>query len=246
VDPSQVTAFILTRDEERNLPRAITSLPHGMQVLVLDAYSDDHTVEYARGAGARVIEREWLGFVDARTFGLAQIETPWTLMIDADEALDDRLSDAIVNASGDADGYILRRSTYFHGKPMRMWANEPLLRLVRTGRARVEARPAAGGTAPLHERLICDGTVGELPGVLLHYSYPDVASYRVKFARYTSLEAEHLERSLPRALLATLLVPLRFADNLVRRGALVDGSRGWFVAFHSALYPAVVRWKSLA
>jgi glycosyltransferase involved in cell wall biosynthesis len=243
---AEVTAVILTRDEERNLPRALTSLPHGMPVLVIDAFSDDRTVEYARSAGAEVIERTWDGFMEARRFALAQVRTSWTLVIDADEALDDRLRDAILAAPGDVDAYVVRRTTYFRGKPMRMWSNEPLLRLMRTGRTRIEARPAAGGTAQVHERFVCDGPAGELSGTLLHFSYPDTASYRLKFARYTALEAQGLRPSLLAAVASTLGAPLRFVTNLLRRGAIMDGPRGWYVAWCSAWYPAVARWKSLA
>ncbi|MDE2481333.1 MAG: glycosyltransferase family 2 protein [bacterium] len=243
MDASEITAVVLTRDEERNLPRAITSLPHGCEILVLDAGSTDRTVEFARGAGARVIERAWTDFVDARRFALAQVTTPWTLVLDADEALDDRLRDAISALDPDRGGYIVRRTTYYRGKPMRMWSGEPLLRLVRTGSARVEARPASGGDAALHERLVGDGETGELPGTLLHFSYPDATAYRSKFARYTGIEARGRAFSFARALAATLLVPARFASNLVRRGALLDGPRGWTVAWYSALYPAVVAWK---
>lgn len=238
LNPSDVTAFILTRDEERDLPRAITSLPHGISILVVDALSADNTVAYARASGARVLERAWTNFVDARRFGLGQITTPWTLMLDADEELDDRLREAILAASGDADGYIVRRTTYFHGKPMRMWSDEPLLRLVRTGAARIE-------NVALHERLACDGTIRELGGTLLHYSYPDARSYREKYARYTAIEALATPPSvLGTAGDAALVLP-RFANNLLRHGALRDGPRGWYVAWYSALYPAVVAWKSL-
>lgn len=243
MNPSDVTAVILTRDEERDLPRAITSLPHGMELLVLDAFSTDDTVLYARGAGARVVERRWTDFVDARRYALAQVATPWTLIIDADEALDDRLRDAIVAADGSVDGYVMRRTTYFRGKPMRMWSGEPLLRLVRTATARIEAQPAAGGDALLHERLVTDGPVRELDGVLLHYSYPDARTYREKFALYTSIEARALPPSLARLLAGIALVPVRFASNLFRRGALLDGPRGWYVAWWSALYPAVAMAK---
>jgi len=238
LNPSRITAFILTRDEERDLPRAITSLPHGTAILVLDALSTDRTVAYAIAAGARVIERQWTNFVDARRYGLGQITTPWVLMIDADEELDDRLRDAIVAAPDDGDGYVVRRTTYFRGKPMRIWSNEPLLRLVRTGAARID-------DAALHERLVCDGPVGELPGTLLHYSYPDARSYREKFARYTAIEALS-ERANPlRALTQTLLVPIRFANGMVRRKAALDGPRGWYIAWNSARYPAVVAWKAI-
>lgn len=245
MDASEITALILTRDEERNLPRAMTSLPHGMAAFVLDAQSSDGTVGYARGAGARVDVRPWTNFVDARRYALTRIETPWTLVLDADEALDDRLREAILAAPGSADGYLVRRTTYFRGKPMRLWRDEPLLRLVRTANARVEALPAAGGEAALHERFICNGRIDALDGTLLHYSYPDAASYREKFARYTSVEAAGLAPSFPRVLKQSALVIIRFANNLFRRGALLDGRRGWYVAWHSALYPAVVAWKAL-
>jgi glycosyltransferase involved in cell wall biosynthesis len=236
LNPSGITALILTRDEERDLPRAITSLPHGMPVLVLDARSADNTVAYARAAGARVIERDWTSFTDARRFALAHVETPWTLVLDADEELDDRLRDAILAAAGDVEGYVVRRTTYFHGKPMRMWSNEPLLRLVRTKAARVEE-------VALHEHVVCEGPIEELGGTLLHYSYPDAQSYREKFARYTAIEAAALPHDASRLPRALVLVLPRFVRYLLR-GALLDGPRGWYVAWRSALYPLAVAWKA--
>ena len=223
----------------------MTSLPHGMHAFVLDAYSDDHTVEYARAAGATVESREWTNFVDARRYALSRVTTPWVLLIDADEALDDVLCEAVIGAKGDADGYIVRRTTYFRGKPMRMWTAEPLLRLVRRDRVRVEAAPAAGGSSALHERFVCDGRVAELPGTLLHYSYADGASYQEKFDTYTSIEAKGLSRSPGRLVVEMLMLPLRLLKNLVVKGALLDGPRGWYVAWYSACYPLVVASKAL-
>lgn len=223
----------------------MTSLPHGMHVFVLDAYSNDHTVEYARAAGATVESRQWTNFVDARRYALSRITTPWVLLIDADEALDDVLCEALEGAQGDVDGYVVRRTTYYRGKPMRMWSNEPLLRLARRDRVRVEPLPAAGGTSALHERLVCDGPTPEVPGTLLHYSYADAASYREKFDAYTSIEAEGLSKEPLRVLIQLALVPLRLLNNLFVKGALLDGPRGWYVAWWSALYPVVVAWKAL-
>ncbi len=217
-----------------------------MPVLVLDACSRDHTVQFARGAGAEVIQREWTDFVDARRFALSHVGTPWVLMIDADEALDDVLLDAIVACSGDADTYALKRTTYFCGRPMRIWRNEPLVRLFRVGRARLEAHPAAGGSAPVHERWTPDGSAGALAGTLLHFSYPDYASYRVKYDSYTSAEARGVRGSpwrLGRALIAGML---RFWWLLLAKASLLDGVRGVYVAYKSAMYPAVVVRKALA
>jgi hypothetical protein len=212
---------------------------------VLDSGSLDHTVQFARGAGATVVQREWTDFVDARRFALAQVQTPWTFMIDADEALDDVLCDAILEAAPDVDGYRVRRTTYFCGKPMRIWRNEPLLRLFRTDRVTLRARPAAAETAPLHEAWVCDGTVGELRGSLLHYSYPDVAAYRAKFDRYTSLEARTMQGSFLGWIFALVMAVVRFGWLLLARGAVLDGPRGWYVAYRSAVYPAVAARKAL-
>ncbi len=202
-------------------------------------------MQFARAAGARVEQREWSGFVDARRFALAQVATPWTLMIDADEALDDVLCDAMLRAPGDADGYRLKRTTYFCGKPMRIWRDEPLVRLFRTDRVTLEAHPAASESAAIHEAWHCDGSVGDLPGTLLHYSYPDVAAYRSKYERYTTLEAENVKGSLPRLLAVGVESVLRFAWLLFARGAVLDGPRGWYVAYRSALYPVVTQRKAL-
>lgn len=237
--------MILTRDEEHNLPRALTSLPRGMAIFVLDALSRDRTLDHARAAGATIVQRPWSNFVDARRFALAQVTTPWILILDADEALDDRLRDAIGAASDEANGYMVRRTTYFCGKILRMWRDEPLLRLFRTDRARIEAYPTVGGSAALHERVLCDGRVAQLAGTLLHYSYPDMLTYRTKFARYTAIEAGGVRGSLRKALGASALVPIRGMLYLLRQNAWLDGPRGWYVAIASACYPAAVAWKAL-
>ena len=227
------------------LPRAMQSLPHGMPVLVLDAKSVDGTREIAELRGAVVLQREWTNFVDARNFALEQVRTPWALMLDADEALDAELREAIVRAPSDVDGYIFERTTFFCGKPIRMWRGEELLRLFRPKHVHLVARPAAGAGAALHERWISSGTIRSLPGTLLHYSYPDVASYRRKFERYTSIEAEQLTTS--RGMLARQLVRslVKFFWLSIGRGEVLDGWRGLYVAWFSAFYPTVVAWKSL-
>ncbi|MBV8489861.1 MAG: glycosyltransferase family 2 protein [Candidatus Eremiobacteraeota bacterium] len=240
-----ITAVILTLDEERNLPRALTSLPKGVRIFVLDAGSTDHTVQFARGAGAEVVQREWTDYVDARTFAVQRVRTPWVLMLDADEALDDVLREAILRADRSVDAYAVARTTYFCGKPMRLWRNERLVRFFRAGSARLVARPAAGGDALLHERWVGDAAAGELPGTLLHYSYPDVATYRAKYARYTALEAAGMQPSLGRLLAALVKAPLSLGWMLFVKGAILDGPRGIYVAYRSALYPAAVAWKAL-
>jgi len=241
---SDVTAVILTKNEERRLPRTLAALPPGMPVLVLDAESSDGTQRIARERGATLVVRAWTDFVDARRFALAQVRTPWAFAVDADEVFDERLRAALAEAREDLAGYLVRRDTSFAGHPLRMWSGERLLRCFRVDAVRVEAFPTAGGSAALHERYICNGKIGELAGVLQHDSYADAAEYRRKFARYTEIEARGLPPSPSRFLRESILVLWRLAKFGVARGAFLDGPRGWYVMWWSSLYPAAVAWRA--
>ncbi|MBV8602682.1 MAG: glycosyltransferase family 2 protein [Candidatus Eremiobacteraeota bacterium] len=239
---------MLTRDEERALPAALASLPAGTGILVLDARSSDRTREIARGAGATVVERDWTDFVEARRFALSLVRTPWTFMLDADERFDERMRAALQELEPPArvDGYCVRRVTLFCGAQLRAlgWDEERLLRLFRTARATVRAHPAAGGTAAVHERWSVAGEVEDLEGTLVHDSYPDRASYRRKFARYTSLEAQGLRTNPLRLALVALEAPARLVWMLLARGGLRAGWRGTYLSFWSALYPLVAHAKA--
>jgi hypothetical protein len=127
---------------------------------------------------------------------------------------------------------------------MRIWRDEPLVRLFRAECATLEPHPAAAKAAPVHEAWRCDGRVGDLRGTLLHYSYPDVAAYRTKYDRYTALEAAHMQASIAGLLAAYATSVLRLTWLLVARGAILDGPRGWYVAYRSATYPAVAARKA--
>ncbi|MHB8141142.1 MAG: glycosyltransferase family 2 protein [Vulcanimicrobiaceae bacterium] len=237
--------MILTRNEEAALPAAIASLPDGVAILVLDAESTDATRQVAALAGATVLRRSWTDFVDARRYALTQVRTPWALMLDADERMDEELRASLLAAGDDADAYALRRTTFFCGRALRAWRNERLVRLFRPDRVRLLAQPAAGGRSALHERWICDGRLGELTGTLLHDSYPDLASYRRKYRHYTALEAAGADGSFAKAVGVTLVAALRFGAAVALRGAWRDGWRGVYVAWWSAWYPAAVAWKAL-
>lgn len=231
------------------MPRALASVPIGSPLLVIDAESQDATVEIARAHGATVVVRPWAGFVTTRSFALTHVATPWTFMLDADESLDFELA-AVLRALEPAemtDAYGFARATSICGRAMHhgAWGGEAPVRLFRTARARVVAEPASGGDAEVHEHWIVPGTTERLGGTLLHDSYPTIRAYREKFARYTTLEARGVAPSRGRLARACAVAALRFPWLLLARGGWRDGWRGVFVAGASACYPVAVAWKSI-
>lgn len=219
-------------------------MPSGCETLLVDAYSVDRTEEIARAYGAGVLQREWRGFIDARLFALGAVRSPWTLMIDADEVVDETLRNAIVACDGEADAYRVARTTFFCGKPMRIWTDERILRLFRTHRGVLRSR-AVSDDAQVHEVWSVPGRVADLPGTLLHYSYPTVASYRAKFEGYTDLEAQATKSDSIAVAREEMRALGRFLYLYLICGAALDGWRGLFTAWWSARYRAVVFHKAL-
>ena len=120
-----------------------------------------------------------------------------------------------------------------------------MLRLFRTELATLAAEPALGSAAEIHERWSVAGRIGRLQGSLAHYSYPDVRAYLRKFDEYTSIEARSMERSWAQLARQLLVFAPRFCWLLLARGELLDGWRGWYVAYLSAIYPLVTAAKAL-
>ena len=86
--PSRLSVCLLTRDDERQIERAIRSvLAIADEVIVADTGSTDRTIERAREAGARVVEVGWDDdFAAGRNAAIAEAEGDWVLWLNPDEA----------------------------------------------------------------------------------------------------------------------------------------------------------------
>jgi glycosyltransferase involved in cell wall biosynthesis len=144
-----LSVIILTRDEEANLPAALSSL-RGLdaEIFVIDSGSTDRTLEIARAAGCRVVEHPFENYAAQLNWGLDQLplSTPWVMRLDADERLTPELarelSARLTELPHDVAGLLVKRRVYFWGRWIRHGGYYPtwLLRIWRTGRARCEQR----------------------------------------------------------------------------------------------------------
>jgi glycosyltransferase involved in cell wall biosynthesis len=82
-----IALALIARDEARCIARCLRSAaPHVDELLVVDTGSRDDTRAIAAACGARVLEFAWRDdFAAARNHALAQLDTDWVLMLDADE-----------------------------------------------------------------------------------------------------------------------------------------------------------------
>lgn len=145
----KVIAIILTLNEERHLRRCIESVKGVVdEVLVMDCYSSDSTLDIANELGARVIQRAWVNHANQFNFALTQLEqdVDWVLRIDADEYLTPVLATEIrenlASLPKNVEGVYLPRRMAFLGKLITHGGVFPvrILRLFRNGAGECENR----------------------------------------------------------------------------------------------------------
>lgn len=231
----RLSVTVITWNEAERLRGCLTSVVWADEIVVVDAGSDDKTVEIARSFTDHVVGRPWAGFASQKNFALAQATGDWVLSLDADEEVSPELAAAIqrVLASPAADGYAVPRRNIFWGRWVRHGLLYPdwQLRLFRRGRGRFVERP-------VHESVEVDGTVGRLPAPLVHRSYRDVADFLERTNRYTTLAADEWVRSGRGIRRSDLLLrPLgRFVSMYLVHGGFLDGWRGFLLAVLYAYY----------
>jgi glycosyltransferase involved in cell wall biosynthesis len=187
-----VTTVILTFDEEIHIARAIASArAFSHEVLVVDSFSRDATVEIARSLGARVVQNAWVNYARQFRFALDEcgIATEWVLRLDADERIGDDLAatlrDTLPRLPRDVTGVMLNRRHVFMGRWIRHGGRYPLqlLRLWRNGLGEVEDR-----WMDEHVRLR-EGRSIALPGEFADECERDIAFFVTKHNGYATREA---------------------------------------------------------
>lgn len=120
-----ISAIILTKNESKHLPRCIQSLK-GIcdDIVVVDCFSDDNTVELAKSMGARVYQHSWKNYATQFNYGVynCDIQSEWIWRIDADEFLDKGLGEsvkkAVANCADDVNGIYVRKRIDFMGRSL--------------------------------------------------------------------------------------------------------------------------------
>jgi len=185
-----LSVVILTLNEEINLAGCLESVRWCDDVVVLDSFSSDTTVEIASRYGARVVKREFDDYASQRNHALSlEYRNRWLLMLDADERVPVELQremQAAVSAATPAVAlFRMRRKDHLFGRWIRGSSGYPTWfgRLMRIGKVRFERA--------FNEESHPDGEVRELESHLLHYPFnKGFAAWIEKHDRYSTMEAE--------------------------------------------------------
>ena len=236
-----LSVAVITYNEERRLADCLRSVPFADEIVVLDSGSTDRTRHIAAELNARVSVRNFDNFAAQKNAAIEMTRGNWVLLLDADERVSPALAAEIrglLSKPASFDAYYLNRLNVLFGRKMRFGANaaDRQLRLMRRDYGRFEGL--------VHERITPRARAGRLKGELMHVSTRTVGEYFVKFALFSSLEAELAVRRGTPAGRHLLTRPfLRFVYFYVFKLGFLDGFQGFVFHVLGAYYEFVRRAK---
>lgn len=194
-----VTVLIATKNEEANIGRCLNALTPAQRIVVVDSKSQDETARLSREAGAEVVQFDYRGgYPKKRQWALMhlKVETPWVLLIDADEvvprALWQEIHQEISNPSG-TEAYTVSKGFHFLGRRLNFGGfSHSAVILFRRGSARFEQISDEESDLfdmEVHERLIVDGNIGKFKTPLIHEDFKGLTAYIDRHNRYSTWEA---------------------------------------------------------
>ncbi|MBI4009256.1 glycosyltransferase family 2 protein [Candidatus Roizmanbacteria bacterium] len=238
-----ISAIILTKNEEENIGRCLKSVKWCDEIVVIDDYSTDRTLEIARKHKVAIYPRSLNNdFSAQRNFGISKANNDWVIFVDADEVVSDALAYEISSAiqlKGESleelNGFHIRRIDFMWGRELKYGetGNVKLLRLGRKGKGFWK------GMA--HEKWEIKGPLGKLLNPLQHFPHPTLTEFLKEINFYTDIRAGELKIKKTKVFFWSVLIyPLsKFLLNYFLKKGFMDGTRGLIFAiimsFHSFL-----------
>jgi len=190
-DGLKLSVLVITRNEAENIRQCLESVAWADEIVVVDAFSEDGTVEIGRRFTDEVYLNSWPGFSAQRNFGLERTSGTWILILDADERVTPEARDEILACMAGADqervvAYQIPRRNYFFGRWLRWGGAFPDLqwRLFKRGFIRYDETtldtPIIGGaTATMRS------PIDHLTGRTIHHRLGKIDSETAFKARET-------------------------------------------------------------
>lgn len=224
---SRITVLTLIPNAGDRLPRCLEGVRWADDLFcVVDPETTDGSDEVARRYTSHVVVHEYVNAADQRNWALPQIETEWTLVLDADEWVSEELAERIrqvVNDPNSLDAYKIKRLSYFFGRLIQHcgWHRDYNLRLFRTQKGSYLKQR-------VHSRVLVAGPIGRIDEVMYHDAYRTFEEYFTTFQRFTTWGAQDAYDKGRRARLVDILFRplLRFIKMYFIRQGFRDGYHG--------------------
>lgn len=232
----KLSVYMITYNNEETVERALKSVTWADEIVIVDSFSNDRTLEIARKFTDKIYQRRWPGHRDQYQYAADLTTHDWIMFVDADEEVSAELAEEIrkeLSRKVDGiNGFFVYRQTFYLGRWIRYggWYPDGEIRLYRRNKGRWE-----GG---LHAKVVVDGTVKSLKNQYLHYTYGNISDQIQTIDKYSGIAAEDMMKQGKTFWLFKLLFhpPFRFIKDYFFKSGFRDGLPGLVIAISTAYY----------
>ncbi|WP_373544283.1 glycosyltransferase family 2 protein [Chamaesiphon sp.] len=233
-----ITPLILTYNETPNIERTLAKLPWAQEIIVIDSFSEDSTLEILKShPKIKIFQRKFDTHAQQWNYGLEQVKSEWVLSLDADYVLTNELIETFSSLHILAiDGYFIPYKYCVFGKPLHGTILPDRLALFRKARATY----IDDGHTQLLE---LQGRSTRLDAYIHHDDRKPLSRWLWAQDRYMVIEAKKLlqtpdrelswgDRIRKRKIFAPVIILIYC---LILKGGILDGWQGWYYAFQRTL-----------
>ncbi|MGB3146058.1 MAG: glycosyltransferase family 2 protein [Maribacter sp.] len=233
----KISALLITFNEEENINEVLLNLSFADEIIVVDSFSTDRTIEYIKKhKNVQLICRAFINYTDQKNYALQKASNDWILFLDADERLTPSLKEEILNTIEKphaASAYYFLRTFMFKTKKLKFsgWQSDKNYRLFRKSMVYFDQERI------VHETLVVDGKSATLKNRLLHYSYKNYDDYKGKMLKYGKMKAiEEAKKGKKARWYHFIFRPLyKFLNHYIIRLGILDGKKGLVICYLNAL-----------
>jgi len=240
MERQKVSVYVMTFNEEANIRDCLESVKWADEIVVMDSFSTDRTVEICRRFTDRIVQEKFAGFGALRNNAVAHCTHDWILSVDADERVTRELKEEVLRklAKGpDADAYYVPRKSHFLGSWVRHCGWYPDYRQPQFFRKhKLKYREQL-----VHESFDLDGRIGYLNEHVLQYPFLNLAQFLKKMDRYSSLRAEEMAKDGKNfhVVQAVARPAAMFCRMYVQKLGFLDGKIGFILSLLYGYYTMI-------
>jgi len=237
-----LSVVIITKNEESTIDRCLGSLKWADEIVVVDGFSTDRTVEICRKYTDKIFQKKFVSFPVEREYALNKASHNWVLSVDADMFFPHEYCQEIRNIlSADVipyDGFYAKGLTIFLDREIRHcgWFDHRYMRFFNKTKGRYDTE-----TYTVLDIFYVPGPKGKLKNHFIHHAKENFLDYFGKIKRISKLTAyEYKNKGLKLSrynLLFYLLVKpgLIFLYKYIYKLGFLDGIVGLIVSINSAI-----------
>lgn len=232
MDNVKISVVIIAKNEEKKIALCLDSVKWADELIVVDGFSRDKTVEIAKSFGAKVIQHKFTGsFADDRNIGMENASNAWVLQLDADDIVSENFKVELEKAllkNEDTAVYKFRRKNFFLGHSMEHGGFHHYI-------PNLVNRTLVKFGGEVHEVPVHKGRVGIINADIEHHPFDSISQFIDRQNRYTDLAAKALFKKEPLSSNSSVLNDMLFKSFKIFWKSYIK-KRGYKEKFYGFLF----------